>query len=174
MRQLAAAAASSASSLPSSLEDYTSKEVQDMEGLILSLSREATDASRRARVEALFRDAALVAPPSPAAEDNNDSEVRPGTRFSAALFNLVLISVGNRVQEEAQQRSLQAPPSTGDDGGSVSMTPEAPAPGAGTSSSPPGALADNFQLWALVDMMVQSKTIVKRLRGELGKEGSFG
>ena len=32
---------------------------------------------------------------------------------------------------------------------------------------------DELQLWALVDMMVQSKTIVKRRNGELGSKGTF-
>ena len=165
MRQLAAAASSSSSSSSSSLpslEDYTAKEVQEMEDLILCLSREATDASRRGRVEALFRDSALVAPSSPPADI--DGVNSPPNRFSAALFNLVLISVGNRVQKEAQQRALQESPPPSDDG-SVSMA---------TDASSSTDAASSSQLWALVDMMVQSKTIVKRARGELGKEGSFG
>jgi hypothetical protein len=153
VRQLAASAPS--------LDDYPAQEVQEMEDLILSLSREATDASRRSRVEALFRDA-LVAPSSPAEED--DGDVKPA-RFTS-LFSLVLVSVGNRVQEEAQQRQmmLQDPPSSvADDSESLSSS---------TTISTPSDL--NFQLWALVDMMVQSKTLVKRARGELGKDGSFG
>jgi hypothetical protein len=153
VRQLAASAPS--------LDDYPAQEVQEMEDLILSLSREATDASRRSRVEALFRDA-LVAPSSPAEED--DGDVEPA-RFTS-LFSLVLVSVGNRVQEEAQQRQmmLQDPPSSvADDSESLSSS---------TTISTPSDL--NFQLWALVDMMVQSKTLVKRARGELGKDGSFG
>jgi hypothetical protein len=157
VRQLAASA--------SSLDDYPAQEVQEMEDLILSLSREATDSSRRSRVEALFRDA-LVAPSSPAEEDDGDGDgdVEPA-RFTS-LFSLVLVSVGNRVQEEAQQRQmmLQDPPSSvADDTESLSSS---------TTISTPSDL--NFQLWALVDMMVQSKTLVKRARGELGKDGSFG
>jgi hypothetical protein len=31
-----------------------------------------------------------------------------------------------------------------------------------------------LQLWALIDMLVQSKTIVKKAAGELGSEGKFG
>lgn len=32
---------------------------------------------------------------------------------------------------------------------------------------------EELQLWALVDMMVQSKTIVKKRNGELGSKGTF-
>jgi hypothetical protein len=49
--------------------------------------------------------------------------------------------------------------------------PPAPSAQNRSNSMPPSY---QKQLWALVDMMVQSKTIIKRKKGELGSQGSFG
>jgi hypothetical protein len=130
----------------------------EMEALVVSLSREATDESRRGRVAAVFSEA--LSPAGAGAPGTGDeSGGRGGAAFSA-LFDRVLIAVGDRVKaevQEAQERQASSP-----------------SPSPSPSATDEQGSSRSYQLWALVDMMVQSKTIVKRARGELGKEGSFG
>ncbi|GAX24354.1 hypothetical protein FisN_4Lu603 [Fistulifera solaris] len=108
-----------------------------MKALILSLSLEPTDQSRRERLAGLFGEA--LAKPNGAPKRFTD------------LFDKTLIEVGDRVRKEALEalESEQNPPSDG-------------------SKSP-----QELQVWALIDMMVQSKTLVKRANGELGNGGTF-
>jgi len=68
------------------------------------------------------------------------------------LFDSMLTVVGGRVQVEARQRA---------------------ALGENQEKDPDGQTQDEKQLWALVDMMVQSKTIAKKAKGELGNGGRF-
>jgi hypothetical protein len=120
---------------------------EEMEALVVSLSREATDEARRNRVAAVFSEA-LSAINDPSGIESGGSG---GASFSA-LFDQVLIAVGDRVKKEMEAQQMGSSPPPSEEKGS----------------------STSYQLWALVDMMVQSKTIVKKARGELGKEGSFG
>jgi hypothetical protein len=145
---------------PAAVDGYTRQDVQEMEDLILSLSREGTDESRRNRVAKLFSDALSPRPARDGEEDKEEDLVgsHSGARF-AALFDRVLITVGDRVRSEVLGRQ---------------QPKDAELPIKDQSSSSDEETSSANQLWPLVDMMVQSKTIVKRARGELGKEGSFG
>lgn len=110
---------------------------KDMEELIVSLSLEPTDESRRERLANLFQQAL--------AQPNGN-----GHQF-ANLFDQTVIQVGDRVRKEALEKLEQAQ----NDEPIQGKTPE------------------EWQVWALIDMMVQSKTLVKRANGELGNSGSF-
>lgn len=129
--------------------DFEATEVEQMEDLILSLSKEPTDDSRRSRVVSVF--------------EGHDA------RF-ASLFDQVLIVVGDRVRLEAAAKAEQAQAKqeeeNGDDDDDDDNLPSFPLPGQKSETE--------LQLWALVDMMVQSKTIVKKAAGQLGSEGRFG
>jgi hypothetical protein len=142
--------------------DYTAAEVEEMEQLILSLSREATDELRRDRLRAIFIEAL--------SKPNGDPQ-----RFTD-LFNQTLIIVGDRVKLLAQQKSLklqeaEAAEKDNADNDESSLTPPQDA---AVQEVPPEKTRDEMQLWALIDMMVQSKTIVKKESGELGSKGTFG
>jgi hypothetical protein len=113
------------------------QETEDMKELILSLSLEPTDESRRERLAELFGEA--LAKPNGAPKRFTD------------LFDKTLIEVGDRVRKEALE-TLECEQNLPSDG----------------SKSP-----QELQVWALIDMMVQSKTLVKKANGELGNGGTF-
>jgi hypothetical protein len=143
--------------------DYPAAEVEEMEQLILSISREATDQLRRDRLRAIFIEA-LSTP-------NGDDPQR-----FIDLFNQTLIIVGDRVKREAQQKFLKLQEAEAaekddvdNDESSLTPPPDEAAPDVPREKTP-----DELQLWALIDMMVQSKTIVKKESGELGNKGTFG
>jgi len=145
----------------SSHEDsgFDLEKVQEMEELVLSLSRETSDKLRRTRLQQIFEE-----------KIHKELDEESSANF-ARLFDQVLIVVGDRVRTEAAQQ-LQAENDT-----STSTTmgnkqdDEDELPSFPLSSQKSDT---QLQLWALVDMMVQSKTIVKRASGQLGSEGEFG
>eukprot|EP00544_Gedaniella_sp_CCMP2646_P009899 CAMPEP_0202496884 /NCGR_PEP_ID=MMETSP1361-20130828/21277_1 /ASSEMBLY_ACC=CAM_ASM_000849 /TAXON_ID=210615 /ORGANISM="Staurosira complex sp., Strain CCMP2646" /LENGTH=168 /DNA_ID=CAMNT_0049128325 /DNA_START=105 /DNA_END=608 /DNA_ORIENTATION=- len=79
-------------SLSSSADDYTVTEVNEMNSLIVSLSLEPTDDSRRHRLASVF------------AKELDKTDCR---RFSV-LFDQVLAVVGDRVQLAATKKALEA------------------------------------------------------------------
>lgn len=137
-------------------DDYSPLEIENMEALILSLSGDQNDQSRRERVAEIFTEEL--------AKPNGYPQ-----RFSN-LFGKVLIDVGDRVRGEAMQKALQKQQSTepneqqqlNDDDAHLSST--------GVRQK----TTEELQVWALIDMMVQSKTIIKKANGQLGSEGAFG
>ena len=118
--------------------DYTESEVEDMEQLIVSISREATDQKRRDRLALVFQDALA---------GNSRSY-----RFSG-LFNEILMVVGDRVKLEAEQKALQQQQQQEASDNEDPLTTKTP---------------EEQQLWALIDMMVQSKIIVKKAKDQAG------
>jgi len=139
--------------------DFSSQEVKDMEELIVSLSKEPTDEARRSRVASIFEER-LAGP-------NGDPE-----RFSN-LFNQVLMIVGDRVKMTAQRQAIEMEAAQKDEesenDSKANQEEESPESSSGLNVK----TAEQKQLWALVDMMVQSKTIVKTKNGELGSQGTF-
>lgn len=131
-------------------DDYTDSEFKEMEKLIVSISKEPTDESRRERLTEVFEEA--LAKPNGAPK-----------RFSN-LFDQVLIVVGDRVKHQAHQLAMEQQEAAKEE-------EEPEVAGSGDFMEKPPV---QRQLWALVDMMVQSKTIVKKASGELGSEGTFG
>jgi hypothetical protein len=146
--------------LYSASEEYSEAEVIDMKELIRSLSVEPTDHDRRTRVKNIFHEALGRPNGSP-------------KRFTD-LFDKILIQFGDEVQNEAKKKYFEEE--------RVAREEERPLVVGGDSE-----LSDNddahpekrektpeeLQLWALVDMMVQTKTIVKKNSGELGSKGTF-
>lgn len=139
-----------ASPLALAADDHecTPEEVKAMDELIISLSMEPTDESRRARAVQIF-------------EDNLSLPNGAPKRF-ADLFDAVLMVVGDRVQGEAKKRALEAGPQTTEE-----------AEEEATNKDWMERSADERQLWALVDLMVQTKTLVKKASGNLGNSGTF-
>ena len=144
-----------------------------MEKLIVSLSKERTDASRRSRLSGILTEA--LAKPNGAPKRFTD------------LFDRTLIEVGDRVRSIALEKALQVEKletGSGESGSVeesslVSRVEENNVTPASSDTSPneddfmSGKTDEEKQVWALVDMMVQSKTIVKKANGELGSSSEF-
>jgi hypothetical protein len=131
---------------------YGMEEIDAMEKLIVSLSKQQTDSVRRKLVAQTF--------------EGHDQ------RF-AALFDEILIQVGDQVRMQAAQEVQRQEQQAEED----EVMPSFPLPGQQArvnSDSSSGKSETELQLWALIDMLVQSKTIVKKAAGELGSKGRFG
>ena len=133
--------------------DFTADEVQEMEMLIMSLSLENDDDYRRKKVATLF------------AEELAKPNGHPN-RFTE-LFDSVLMITGERVQNEAKTNAAQE--SNRQQPVEIKMDAEISEV---VYISREKSTAE-LQLWAFIDMMVQSKTLVKKAMGELGSAGSF-
>lgn len=144
--------------------EFTTQETNDMEDLIISLSKVADDEKRRETLAGIL-DTELNAFTS-SSDTTFDSEV---PRF-AKLFQLQLDLIGETVQNAAKKKALELQqqqeetPSNGDDAEDESEGGERVAR---VKSE------EELQLWALIDMMIQSKTLVKQHMGSLGSEGEF-
>jgi hypothetical protein len=139
--------------------EFTDAEVSEMESLILTLSKISADDSRRGRVAAIFEETFAT----DSSHESISNQQLDAKRF-CHLFDKVLIRVGDQVQQQA----AAAKPLPSDVGAITSDDDSSGASGERTKTK------EELQLWALVDMMVQSKTIIKRASGELGKDGVFG
>jgi len=121
-------------------ENLTEQSVKDMEELIVSLSKEPTDETRRERVQKIFDEKLQKG-----AGGGSSSSSENAQQFSN-LFHQVLIVVGDRTREKAAALQLAAAKND-----NLESAVEA-----GEKSEA------ERQVWALVDMMIQSKMIVKR------------
>ena len=178
---------------------YTEDEIKTMENLILELSLEKDDTIRRAKLSAIFDkvfeldiDATTTSSSSTtetadggdaASSDGSSSSSNEGEREAprfAQLFQYSLDNVGELVQCAAREKAelLNNSNSSNDsDNGSSSSIEEADAKqqGESSTSTTEGRVKseEELQLWALIDMMVQSKTMVKMYMGSLGSKGVF-
>ena len=136
--------------------NFSEEELQKMDDLIISLSLEPTDESRRERLQSIFDEE--LAKPNGAPQHFSD------------LFSHMLVIVGDRVKLEAQEYAAQL---------TVKAEKEKAEADAeesddeGKKEKDGIAFAGQRQLWGLVDMLIQSKTIIKRASGDLGNKGSF-
>ena len=140
---------------------FTQSEILEMEKLILSLSQIADDTVRREQLASLF-DAELAA----ASGGGIGGEEIP--RF-AQLFQEALNTIGERVQESAREVAAASTIATNNikADNEYNMIVEEQHGTTREKSS------EELQLWALIDMMVQSKTRVKLHMGKLGSKGEF-
>jgi hypothetical protein len=147
-------------------DKYSESEMSEMRDLIISLSLEPTDHDRRSRVQQIFH------------ETLETQEKDSASRF-CDLFDMVLIQVGDQVQMEAKKSFFENSVATQ---GDEDKDKEILVGGDNDDGDGPRTEADEgsrvkskeeLQLWGLIDMMVQSKTIVKRHNGELGSKGAF-
>ena len=144
-----------------------------MRELVLSISLEETDEDRRERLRDVFNEA--LARPNGAPK-----------KFTN-LFDMVLVKVGDELQQEAKKKYLENQQKEANEDETtkaaveeVSVDKSLEEEGADNEPSPtatPKSLQfktpEEFQIWALVDMMVQAKTMVKKENGELGSKGTF-
>lgn len=136
--------------------------------MITMLSLEQSDDIRRAKVEELFDKEfcnRLVSDTTDTSSGNRNIGSltdESATRFSY-LFENILIEVG----DEVKSRALENPTSSL----TTTMSSSYPEDSAMLASNTipsnhflAGASAETQQVWALIDMMVQSKTILKRAK----------
>ena len=145
---------------------FTQSEILEMEKLIVSLSQIADDSVRREKLASLF-DAELAAASGAGIGGGIDGgEEIP--RF-AQLFQEALNTIGERVQESAREVAAASTIATNnikaDNENNMNMEEQH-----GTTRE---KSSEELQLWALIDMMVQSKTRVKLHMGKLGSKGEF-
>jgi hypothetical protein len=125
-------------------DDYSTDEVRAMDELIVSLSLMPSDESRRKRAVEIF--------------DKELAKPNGAPKRFADLFDAVLAIVGDRVQSSAKLRASETHKQNTEEDSTLDFMSRS---------------YDERQLWALVDLMVQSKTIVKKAAGTLGNNGSF-
>ena len=113
-------------------------EASNIEDLILSLSMEPTDESRREKLKSIF-------------ENIYHKETPEKANIFASQFNQAMITTGDRVQLQAANAARSK---AGDDGINTQGNAEPLLIGQKSDTE--------RQLWALVDMMVQSKIIIKK------------
>mmetsp|Transcript_11384 Transcript_11384/g.24987 ORF Transcript_11384/g.24987 Transcript_11384/m.24987 type:complete len:232 (+) Transcript_11384:190-885(+) len=144
--------------------EFTPGEIDGMDQLVVSLSKELDDDKRRKRLgEILDKELANA---STADDTNVEAEI---PRF-AKLFQLSLDTIGEKVQTTAREAALEQQQQNMTDGDDANDTSNESEEGERIKrvKSP-----EELQLWGLIDMMVQSKTRVKLHMGSLGSKGEF-
>ena len=145
---------------------FTQSEILEMEKLILSLSQIADDTVRREKLASLFEAELTAAGGIGIGGGIDGGEEIP--RF-AQLFQEALNTIGERVQESAREVAAASTIATNnikaDNENNMNMEEQH-----GTTRE---KSSEELQLWALIDMMVQSKTRVKLHMGKLGSKGEF-
>jgi hypothetical protein len=140
-------------------DERSNEDLQEMRVLILSLSQEPTDQDRRKRLEQVFQEA-LARP-------------NGGPKQFSDLFGIVLTKVGEEVQMEAKEKFFKEQEKLAETIETKAANDEATDDTAAETETESVKAPENLQMWALVDMMVHSKTIVKKANGELGGKGNF-
>ena len=129
----------------SNFDNYTPDEIQKMKDVIESLSLESDDQTRRLRLQTIM-DVGLSGP-------------NGGPKRFAVLFEKVLMEMGEQVQKEAREKfSEQAAATEAETADTESSQEDA----ASEEEKPAEKSPEELKLWALVDMMVQSKTAIKK------------
>ena len=153
---------------PAALE-FTTDEIQEMEQLILDLSKEQNDDLRRQKLadildKELVDDASSTTTTNDDDDDTDSSEItlpQEIPRF-AQLFQYSLDNIGEKVQTAAREKAMELNENSlhviEDTSGAENTEP-------GTTGSERIKSDEEMQLWALIDMMVQSKTRVKLYMG---------
>lgn len=125
---------------------FEEEERTEMQQRILSLSLEESDENRRERVANLF-DSKL----------NGESE-EDAAKFTL-LFGETLNELGTQIQDMARSSAAAA--------AATSTTTETTSSGDENETPTERVKSkEEIQLWALIDMMVQSKTIVKKFKND--------
>ena len=150
--------------------NFTKEEIESMNKVILSLSKETDDEKRRERLAGIFD--------SEFAYDKNageevDADIPP--RF-AQLFQTSLDIVGQEIQtaaREAAEKQLQQDQWREQDTDDIEKDLFKEIEATEKKRVERVKSLEELQLWALIDMMIQSKTRVKKYMGSLGSKGEF-
>ena len=113
-----------------------------MNNLIVSLSKERDDDTRRSKLKGIL--------------DEELSKQEPHSIDFTTLFQRSLNEVGERVQNSAREAAAARVQGSNEEPEEQSVKTD-----------------EELELWALIDMMVQSKTQFKKAEGSLGSTGEF-
>lgn len=140
--------------------EFSTDEIQEMETLILDLSKEKDDDLRRQKLADIL-DKELVTTTEQASSDDSSEVILPQEvpRF-AQLFQYSLDIVGENVQNAAREKAMELNENSLHVIEDSTGTENVPGTGSDRIKSD-----EELQLWALIDMMVQSKTRVKLYMG---------
>lgn len=128
---------------------------------VVSLSKESNDEKRREKLSSLLEKELK----SPSEGDTSPvPDLEPQIPRFARLFQISLDNVGERVQTAARAKAMEKQ----DDEAEANNEDRDENEIVERLKS-----EEELQLWALIDMMVQSKTAVKMHMGSLGSKGSF-
>ena len=149
--------------------------MNDMDQLILSLSKESDDDKRRERLAGtLDKELADASNDASVNDDSDESVIDAEIPRFAKLFQISLDNIGEKVQTDARAKALEQQQQqqnldNGDDADDTKIESE------GGDIIPERRVKspEELQLWALIDMMIQSKTRVKLHMGSLGSKGEF-
>jgi hypothetical protein len=154
-------------------DDFTPAEVTEMRDLIVSLSDETDDTNRRQRLQKTIEEALLHDGDSP--NSNVNAYGTQPKRFTV-LFSRVLTQVGEQVQQDAREKFSKKSAEADDDDDHDENNNETASSDATKEEEKMEEEDDDetverivrekspeeLKLWALVDMMVQSKTVFKK------------
>jgi len=120
---------------------YAESEIEEMGNTIISISKERDDEKRRSIIISLIKEKTQADDPAEAAK-------------FAHLWDITLTAVGGKFQNEAREKAYKTASETNNskDGDQVED---------GTTRTPEKS-DDEMQLWALIDMMIQSKILIKK------------
>jgi hypothetical protein len=145
-------------------------EEEEMTNLILSLIMdERTDESRRSRLSQIFKENLVVYDSNQGSEERYQPPSSHNKDFFhfVQLFDATLNKLGDKIQKKARESALIK---------RRANLEEMETEEEGSSSSDVGATDGTFesmlseeerQLWACIDMLVQSKTIVKNITSKV-------
>ena len=165
--------ASTPSSLPPAPKplEFTTAEIEKMENLILDLSKEQNDDLRRQKLADILDKELEAAAAVSNASNNTETEgevisSQELPRF-AQIFQYTLDIVGEKVQTAAREKAIEL------NENSLHVIEDSSGENVPGTGSDRIKSDEEMQLWALIDMMVQSKTRVKLYMGSLGSKGAF-
>lgn len=130
-----------------------------MEALILDLSKEQNDELRRQKLTDIL-DKELVTPEQTPSDDSSEVILPQEVPRFAQLFQYSLDIVGENVQTAAREKAMELNENSLHVIEDSTGTENVPGTGSDRIKSD-----EEMQLWALIDMMVQSKTRVKLYMG---------
>mmetsp|Transcript_61383 Transcript_61383/g.69558 ORF Transcript_61383/g.69558 Transcript_61383/m.69558 type:complete len:291 (-) Transcript_61383:22-894(-) len=152
-------------------DDFTPAEVTKMRDLIVSLSDETDDTNRRQRLQKTIEEALIHddGDGGPNSSDNANANGTQQSRRFTILFSRVLTQVGEQVQQDAREKFSEKSAEDDDDDHNETDSSD------DTKKEEEDKDEDEtverivrekspeeLKLWALVDMMVQSKTVFKK------------
>jgi hypothetical protein len=112
--------------------------------LILSLSEETNDEVRRKKLSSLL------------SENLNQEDSVKAAKF-AHLWDKIVIEMGSKVQEDARTKAQESDASKSED----KNTNSAPEVASSQDGNAGVKSAEELKLWIMIDMMIQSKQIIK-------------
>ena len=137
----------------------------------VKLAQESDDEKRRSELANLL-DKELAAAADEYSGDGNDASTEEIPKF-AQLFQLSLDNVGALVQEAARVKALERQQNANDGADLGDSSDRDANQREEVDLTPPPKTSEELQLWACIDMMIQSKTRVKLYMGTLGSKGTF-